>query len=40
MEKLAQQQYRMLFRLGLQMRLTDWEPSLLEQLEHKFTAEQ
>ena len=40
MEKLAQQQYRMLFRLGLQMRLADWEPSLLEQLESKFTAEQ
>lgn len=40
MEKLAQQQYRMLFRLGLQMMLADWEPSLLEQLENKFTAEQ
>ena len=40
MEKLAQQQYRMLFRLGLQMRLADWEPALLEQLESKFTAEQ
>ncbi|EDV9708696.1 type VI secretion system protein TssA [Salmonella enterica subsp. enterica] len=40
MEKLAQQQYRMLFRLGLQMRLADWEPFLLEQLESKFTAEQ
>ena len=40
MEKLAQQQYRMLFRLGLQMRLADWEPSLLEQLKSKFMAEQ
>lgn len=40
MEKLAQQQYRTLFRLGLQMRLADWEPSLLEALESKFTAEQ
>lgn len=40
MEKLAQQQYRMLFRLGLQITLADWEPSLLEQLEQKFTAEQ
>lgn len=40
MEKLAQHQYRMLFRLGLQMRLADWEPSLLEQLKSKFTAEQ
>lgn len=39
MEKLAQQQYRMLFLLGQQMKLSDWEPSLLEQLEHKFTAE-
>lgn len=40
MVKLAQQQYRMLFSAGSQMRLTDWEPSLLEQLEHKFMAEQ
>lgn len=40
MLKLAQQQYRMLFRTGVQMALTDWEPSLLEQLEQKFTAEQ
>ncbi|EHB3782778.1 type VI secretion system protein TssA [Salmonella enterica] len=40
MEKLAQQQYRMLFRLGLQMMVADWEPSLLEQLENKFRAEQ
>ncbi|HCA3830821.1 TPA: type VI secretion system protein TssA [Salmonella enterica subsp. houtenae] len=40
MEKLAQQQYRTLFRLGSQMRLADWEPSLLEALESKFTAEQ
>jgi len=39
MGKLAQQQYRMLFSAGSQMRLTDWEPSLLEQLEHKFMAE-
>lgn len=38
--RLAQQQYRMLFRTGLQIRLADWEPSLLEQLEQKFTAEQ
>lgn len=35
-----QQQYRMLFRMGLQMMVADWEPSLLEQLEQKFTAEQ
>ncbi|MGS2871693.1 type VI secretion system protein TssA [Enterobacter huaxiensis] len=40
MAKLAQQQYRMLFRAGLQMRVAEWEPSLLEQLEQKFTAEQ
>ncbi|EAS1760440.1 type VI secretion system protein TssA [Salmonella enterica] len=40
MEKLAQQQYRTLFRLGLQMRLADWEPSLLEALESQLTAEQ
>ncbi|EHP7039325.1 hypothetical protein R5P08_004500 [Escherichia coli] len=32
--------YRMLFRMGLQMMVADWEPSLLEQLEQKFTAEQ
>lgn len=38
--QLAQQQYRMLFRMGLQMMVADWEPSLLEQLEQKFTAEQ
>lgn len=40
MEKLAKQQYRVLFGLGLQMKLADWEPFLLEQLESKFTAEQ
>ena len=39
MVQLAQQQYQLLFRLGLQMMLTDWEPSLLEALEQKFTAE-
>lgn len=39
MGKLAQQQYRMLFRLGLQMKLADWEPFLLKHLENKFTAE-
>lgn len=38
--RLAQQQYRTLFRTGLQIRLADWEPSLLEQLEQKFTAEE
>ncbi len=38
--QLAQQQYRMLFRMGLQMMVADWEPSRLEQLEQKFTAEQ
>lgn len=38
--QLAQQRYRMLFRMGLQMMVADWEPSLLEQLEQKFTAEQ
>lgn len=32
MEKLAQQQYRMLFRQGLRTMLADWEPSLLEAL--------
>lgn len=37
---LAQQQYRLLFSSGLRMALTDWEPSLLEQIEQKFTAEQ
>lgn len=40
MDKLAQQQYRTLLRLGRQMMLVDWEPSLLTQLENKFTAEQ
>ncbi|TBM17943.1 type VI secretion system protein TssA [Hafnia alvei] len=40
MEKLAQQQYRILFRTGSQIGLADWEPSLLEQLEQKFTAAQ
>lgn len=38
--QLAEQQYRMLFRSGLQMRLADWEPFLLEQLKQKFTAEE
>ncbi|MEB7544025.1 type VI secretion system protein TssA [Enterobacter huaxiensis] len=37
---LAQQQYRILFKTGLRIALADWEPSLLEQLEQKFTAEQ
>lgn len=37
---LAQQQYRILFSAGLKMMVADWEPSLLEQLEQKFTAEQ
>ncbi len=40
MAQLAQQQYRALFRTGLGMMVVDWEPSLLEQLEQKFTAEQ
>lgn len=40
MVQLAQQQYRTLFRTGLQMMVADWEPSLLEQLEQRFTAEQ
>lgn len=40
MVQLAQQQYRILFKTGRQMMLPDWEPSLLEQLEKKFTAEQ
>ncbi|HGY3716611.1 TPA: type VI secretion system protein TssA [Citrobacter gillenii] len=40
MIQLAQQQYRMLFRAGLQVTLADWEPSLLEALENNFTAEQ
>lgn len=37
---LAQQQYRMLFNTSLRIVLAEWEPSLLEQLEQKFTAEQ
>ncbi|HFU9237729.1 TPA: type VI secretion system protein TssA [Escherichia coli] len=37
--QLAQQQYRMLFRLAGEMMVIDWEPSLLTQLEQKFTAE-
>lgn len=37
--QLAQQQYRLLYRTALQMMVPDWEPSLLEQLEQKFTAE-
>lgn len=37
--QLAQQQYRLLYKMGLQMMVADWEPSLLEQLEQKFTAE-
>ncbi|WMY74031.1 type VI secretion system protein TssA [Buttiauxella selenatireducens] len=40
MVQLAHQQYRMLFKTGRQIMLPDWEPSLLEQLEKKFTAEQ
>lgn len=40
MAKMAQQQFRMLFNTGLRMVLAEWEPSLLEQLEQKFTAEQ
>lgn len=40
MATLAQQQYRVLFTSGSRMMLADWEPSLLEQLEHKFMAEQ
>lgn len=40
MVQLAQQQYRMLFKAGLRMTLAEWEPSLLEQLENKLTAEQ
>lgn len=40
MAHLAQQQYRMLFETGRQTMLPAWEPSLLKQLEAKFTAEQ
>ena len=40
MEKLALQQYRTLLRLGLQMMVAEWEPSLLEHIENRFTAEQ
>lgn len=40
MRKLAQQQYRALHRAGQQIMLTEWEPSLLKQLENKFTEEQ
>jgi len=39
MLQLAQQQYRTLFRAGAQMMLADWEPSLLEEMENKLTAE-
>ncbi|VEA63347.1 type VI secretion-associated protein, family [Salmonella enterica subsp. salamae] len=39
MAQLAQQQYRLLCTMGLQMTLPNWEPSLLNALEHKFTAE-
>lgn len=39
MVQLAQQQYRLLFTMGLQMTLPNWEPSLLNALEQKFTAE-
>ncbi|EOT8833113.1 type VI secretion system protein TssA [Escherichia fergusonii] len=38
--QLAQQQYRMLLMMGGQTMVSDWEPSLLAQLEQKFTAEQ
>lgn len=38
--QLAQQQYRMLLMMGGQTMVSDWEPSLLSQLEQKFTAEQ
>ena len=40
MAQLAQQHYRMLFKAGLQTMLSDWEPSLLKQLEEKLTQEQ
>ncbi|MCO5781560.1 type VI secretion system protein TssA [Citrobacter meridianamericanus] len=40
MAQLAQQHYRMLFKAGLHTMLSDWEPSLLEQLEEKLTPEQ
>ncbi|WP_341483813.1 type VI secretion system domain-containing protein [Citrobacter freundii] len=40
MAQLAQQHYRMLFKTGLHTMLSDWEPSLLEQLEDKLTPEQ
>ncbi|GJL37726.1 type VI secretion-associated protein [Enterobacter hormaechei] len=40
MAQLAQQHYRMLFKTGLHTTLSDWEPSLLEQLEEKLTPEQ
>ncbi|EGT0668119.1 type VI secretion system protein TssA [Citrobacter werkmanii] len=40
MTQLAQQHYRMLFKAGLHTMLSDWEPSLLEQLEEKLTPEQ
>ncbi|EFP4586829.1 type VI secretion system protein TssA [Salmonella enterica] len=39
MAQLAHQQYRLLFTMGLQMTLPSWEPSLLNALEQKFTAE-
>ena len=29
-----------LLRLGLQMMVAEWEPSLLEHIENRFTAEQ
>jgi len=40
MVQLAQQQYRILLRTGMQMMVADWEPSLLEDLKNKFMAEQ
>lgn len=35
MMQLAQHQYRMLFRAGLRTMLSDWEPTLLQQLEDR-----
>ncbi|MDO2431729.1 type VI secretion system protein TssA [Enterobacter bugandensis] len=40
MVQLAQQHYQMLFKAGLRTTLSEWEPTLLEQLKEKLTAEQ
>ncbi|MDE9612456.1 type VI secretion system protein TssA [Citrobacter portucalensis] len=39
MTQLAQYHYQMLFKVGLNTMLSDWEPALLEQLETKLATE-